>query len=104
MALYAAFAGYRVTALHDPAELTQVPVVLRFPPEYRSQLADLSHIVLPTPVGPTPLSALSQIEEAQCQRAGVPQGLAPDQLCLWRDGAALQRVCGARAHGAAGSG
>lgn len=68
LALYAAFAGYRVTALHDPAELTQVPVVLRFPPEYRSQQADLSNIVLPTPAGPTPLSALSTTVETECQQ------------------------------------
>ena len=68
MALYAAFAGYRVTVLHDPAELTQTPVVLRFPPEYRSQLADLSQIVLPTPRGPTPLSALSRVEPGQAER------------------------------------
>lgn len=67
MALYAAFAGYRVTALHDPTELTQVPIVLRFPPEYRSQLADLAHIDLPTPAGPVPLSAVSQVDESPCQ-------------------------------------
>jgi multidrug efflux pump subunit AcrB len=60
-AMYAALAGYKLTALHDPAETVQTPVVLRFPAAYRSQLADLQHITLPGPHGAVPLSAVTRL-------------------------------------------
>ncbi len=68
MSLYAALAGYRMTVLHDPAELVQTPVVLRFPPQYRSQPSDLNNIVLPSPSGPVPLSSLTRSEPGEALR------------------------------------
>ncbi|MCC7479404.1 efflux RND transporter permease subunit [bacterium] len=68
MSLYAALAGYRMTVLHDPAERVQTPVVLRFPPAYRSQASDLDNVVLPSPAGPVPLSALTRRVEGEAQR------------------------------------
>jgi multidrug efflux pump subunit AcrB len=67
-ALYAALAGYEITALHDPSGMVQTPVVLRFPAVYRSQLADLDNVVLPSPQGSIPLRAITRISEGQAAR------------------------------------
>ncbi|MGB8500289.1 MAG: efflux RND transporter permease subunit, partial [Pantoea agglomerans] len=67
-ALYAALAGYKITALHDPASMVQTPVVLRFPPAYRSQTADLQNVVLPAPNGNVPLSALTRMTQGESAR------------------------------------
>jgi multidrug efflux pump subunit AcrB len=68
MSLRAALAGYPVTMLHDPASYVQTPVVLRFPVAYRSAVGDLAHIVLPSPLGPVPLSELVRVEEGEALR------------------------------------
>ncbi|MCB1215894.1 efflux RND transporter permease subunit [bacterium] len=67
-ALYAALAGYEITALHDPAGTVQTPVVLRFPPAYRSRLSDLDNVVLPSPSGNIPLSAVTRMREGEALR------------------------------------
>ncbi|MCB1186700.1 efflux RND transporter permease subunit [bacterium] len=67
-ALYAALAGYEITALHDPAGMVQTPVVLRFPQQFRSQLADLDSVVLPSPAGNIPLSSITRMRETDALR------------------------------------
>lgn len=68
-ALYAALAGYEITALHEPAGMVQTPVVLRFPASYRSQLSDLQNVVLPSPYGNVPLSAVTRMIEGETARS-----------------------------------
>ncbi len=67
-ALYAALSGYEITALHDPAGTVQTPVVLRFPPAYRSQPSDLDNVVLPSPQGNVPLSSITRMTEGEALR------------------------------------
>src|SRR5690606_1135986 len=68
-ALSAAFSGHTITVLHDAAEQSQVPVILRYPPAYRSNVQDMQHIALPSPLGPIPLSSVAIIREAQAESA-----------------------------------
>ncbi|MBN2082777.1 efflux RND transporter permease subunit [bacterium] len=77
MSLRAALSGYPVTQIHDPAELNQTPVVLRFPVEYRSSLEDLGHIVLPSPLGPVPLNTLVNVEHSEVGRPVYHKDLRP---------------------------
>jgi multidrug efflux pump subunit AcrB len=68
MALRAALSGYPVTVAHDDVSHVQTPIVMRFPVEYRSEIGDLSHIVLPSPNGPVPLSQLTTVEYSEAER------------------------------------
>jgi multidrug efflux pump subunit AcrB len=77
MSLRAAMSGYPVTMLHDEAEYTQTPIVMRFPVDYRSHPEDLRHIVLPSPMGPVPLSTLVDIERREAQRPIYHKDLKP---------------------------
>jgi multidrug efflux pump subunit AcrB len=77
MSLRAALAGYPVTQLHDPSAQGQVNIVLRFPVQYRSTVADLRHIVLPSPRGPVPLLELASLEEGDAFRPMYRKDLRP---------------------------
>jgi multidrug efflux pump subunit AcrB len=75
--LYASFAGYRITALHNPADSMQTPVVLRFPAAYRNEPTDIDNFMLPTAAGLTPLSALCSAVTTECQPPVYHKDLRP---------------------------
>ncbi|MEP0813166.1 MAG: efflux RND transporter permease subunit [bacterium] len=70
--------GYAVSALHDSSEEEQVPIVLRYPLEKRTSLADLSGVTVTSMAGvKVPVTELVRFENSEVDQTIHHKNLKP---------------------------